>query len=175
VLYWQLNEAQLSYSSVGSRLPRWPAGAAVTSRFQPPALATFTVHPHRTATLYQANTATAAGSLSASGASRVTTEKRAPGSAAALADRDAARGGETDAMRTNWASNAPGITARDVTPMPRTPATPEAAPRAHPAAVKGPPLSSLSSQQGQTSRSNPGTTAALAAAVFGKAQRPIYR
>lgn len=179
-VYLQLNEAQLSYSSVGSRLPRWPAGAAVTSRFQPPTLATFTVNRHRTATLggmpalYQTHTA-AAGSLSADAAPTANADKQAPGNAAASADRDASRGGEADTLRTSWASNAPGITARDVTPMPRTPATPEAAPRALPAAVKGPPLSSLSSQQGHTSRSNPGATAALAAAVFGKVQRPIYR
>jgi hypothetical protein len=183
----QLNEAQLSYSDIGGRVPRWPPGAAVSSRFQPPSQAAFAVQPPRLAThggvplLYNRPTPPAS-SLSATGSAQfpaappvAATDQQGSGRPAETADRDAARAGDKRQTGATWASNAPGMTARDMTPMPRTPATPEAAPRAHPLAVTRPPLSNLSSRQEQTAGSNPGHSAGLAAAVFGKVRQPIYR
>lgn len=192
MLVAQLNEAQLSYSSIGGRFPHRPPGASVPpSRFQLPGQIAFPLQPHRmpvhsgAPTLYHGHnppTATLGGNASGMQAgaavSAAASKHQQPGQAADMAMANgsnqvpkpiSANGAAVaaGARGSSWASNAPGSSSRDATPMPRTPATPEAAPRAHPAAT-------ARTTMGQAGGGS-GKPAALAAVVFSSGQRPIYR
>lgn len=195
----QLNDAQLSYSSVGGRFPHRPPGASAPSCFPLPGRGLLPPqrlsYPGSLPTLYHPRTPADSGfgggaalkvssvpdpagkAVQQGQAAQAASMAEAADSSKRLASEAAGSGGgggggdTLPGQRSSWASNAPGVAARDATPVPRTPATPEAAPRAHPAAAARPPASGPAA----ASRGAASTPAAMAAAVFSTGQRPIYR